>query len=128
MNEFVVAFQHLKSAHKAGFRHLKERKISAVFDLVVTVQLRQEELKPRHEPAPKSRRRDAALAEFAHAGLKRPTEIAKHVVALEPEPGGLAEIRVPGPDLSRVTLEKGAQACWPAGPGVEAKIVRRLHR
>jgi hypothetical protein len=91
----------------------------AVLDVVVDVQLLEEELQARREPAGKAGRGDLPLAEARGRLIDRAAELAEHRVALEPEPHHAAEVLVALPALARIGLDQRAQVGRPALAGGE---------
>ena len=110
----VVAFQHVEAARQPRLGGAEDREIVQVLDLVMHVELRQQELQPRHELAREFGRRQRALAELRLDRLDHTGQFAKHGVARQPEPRHLAEIGVALPLLARITRDQHAQIVRPA--------------
>ena len=115
----VVAFQHVEAARQAFIGGTEDREIVVVLDLVVDVELRQQELQPRHELAREFGGRQAATAEVSFDHAQHIRQLAEHVVARQPEPRHAAEIGMTLPLLTRIFRQQDEHVLRPAIAGGE---------
>ncbi len=110
----VVALQHVETARQALVGGAEDREIVVVLDLMMDVELRQQELQPRHELVREFGGRQPATAEVRFDHAQHVRQLAKHVVARQPEPRHAAEIGVALPLLARVFHQQHAHLLRPA--------------
>ena len=60
----MIVLQHLEAAHETRLGGAKQREVAQILDLMMHLELRQEELQARREPAPELGKRQGALAEL----------------------------------------------------------------
>ena len=115
----MVAFQHVEATGEPRLRRLEDRKVMQVLDLMVRVELLQEELQPGRKPGAEFWGRRGPVSECGSRLLERCGNVAKHVVAREPELRHDAEIGMPLPNLARIAVDQEPQIGRPAIAGIE---------
>ena len=122
MDGVVVAFQHVEAARQPLVGGAENREIMQILDLVVDAELLQQELQPRHKLAREFGRRQRAVAELRLDGADHGGQLAKHVVARQPEARHLAQIGVALPLLARETRDQHAQLLRPAAAARQREV------
>ncbi len=114
MDSVVIAFQDVEAARQPLVSSAEDREVMVVFDLVVDLELRQQELQPRHEDAREFCRRQPPLAKPGLYLADHVGQFTKHVMTRQPEARHAAEIGVALPLLARITRQQHAQFVRPA--------------
>ena len=117
MNRGVVTLEHVEAADEAFLGHPEDRKIVAILDVVMALQLGEEDLQARREEAREPIGRKHPFTKLRRGRSERAAEIAETAMPVEPKACRFAEIGVARPDLARIFHEQDGEIRRPAARG-----------